>query len=250
MALMAAKTHRRGRTRARTSPPRRPPGRRAGRAVAPSDASPKIPYQRPGSGPVEDQPLGCEQPDRQRAPDSRQPVRAQRTDRVVEVLVDQQHAVDDDHSGHRSDDRRGPELDIARRGGDSDEPGDRAVAGHADVERLRLQPDDQRRGDGTGGCRELRVQRHLGEEVVARPEGRARVEPVPADPQQQHAEADDRHRVPRYCPWLSIRPVLPRRAPRSSRAARPPTAPVRWTTDDPAKSITGLPPMSERRPPP
>ena len=43
---------------------------------------------------------------------------------------------------------------------------------------------------------------------------------------------------------------LPRRAPSSSSAARPPTAPVRWTTDEPAKSITGLPPTSERKPPP
>jgi hypothetical protein len=45
-------------------------------------------------------------------------------------------------------------------------------------------------------------------------------------------------------------PYLPLRAPSSSSAASAPTAPVRWTTDEPAKSMTGLPPTSDSRPPP
>src|SRR5680860_1244220 len=47
---------------------------------------------------------------------------------------------------------------------------------------------------------------------------------------------------------LPLASYLPLRAPSSSNAARAPTAPVRWTTEEPAKSITGLPPMSESRP--
>src|SRR6185503_7417649 len=43
---------------------------------------------------------------------------------------------------------------------------------------------------------------------------------------------------------------LPIRGPSRNNAAKAPTAPVRWTTEEPAKSITGLPPTWESRPPP
>ena len=54
---------------------------------------------------------------------------------------------DDQESGKEPDDRSGPVLDEATAGGDADETGDRAVAGHADIERLGLDPDQEARAD-------------------------------------------------------------------------------------------------------
>ena len=45
---------------------------------------------------------------------------------------------DDDHAGDEADDRRRPELDVARRRRDRHERRDRAVADHADVERASV----------------------------------------------------------------------------------------------------------------
>jgi hypothetical protein len=48
---------------------------------------------------------------------------------------------------------------------------------------------------------------------------------------------------------LPSEPYFPLRGPSSSRAARAPVAPTRWTTVEPAKSWTPLP-ISLRKPPP
>ena len=48
----------------------------------------------------------------------------------------------------------------------------------------------------------------FGEAAADRAEGRARVEPEPAEPEDQHAEADQRHRVPRDRPRLAVFRVL------------------------------------------
>ena len=107
------------------------------------------------------------------------------------------------------------------------------------------------RRDHAGSGGELGVEGDLGEEVVRGAEGRAGVEAVPADPQDRDAEPDQRHRVPRdrARPAIALR-TCRCRGPSNSSAARAPTAPVRWTTDEPAKSITGLPPTSASKPPP
>ena len=74
------------------------------------------------------------------------------------------------------------------------------------------------RDDRTRGRSELRVQRHLGEEVVRGAERRTGVEPEPADPQQQDAEAHKGHRVPGDRPRLAVGAVLA--APRSEEQQR------------------------------
>ena len=49
----------------------------------------------------------------------------------------------------------------------------------------------------------------------------ARVEPEPAQPQDQHAQPEQRHVVPRDRPWLAVRPVLaPARAEQQQRRKR------------------------------
>src|SRR3954452_15901815 len=58
------------------------------------------------------EPRGGEDPAAQGAHDSGEAVRGERSHRVVEVLVDRQHAEDDDDSGDRTDDRCRPELDV------------------------------------------------------------------------------------------------------------------------------------------
>ena len=55
-------------------------------------------------------------------------------------LVDRVDAEHDDHAGDRADDRRRPDLDVAGGGGDRHQRRDRAVAGHADVDRPGLEP--------------------------------------------------------------------------------------------------------------
>ena len=90
----------------------------------------------------------------------------------------------------------------------ADQAGDRAVAGHADVERAALQVDGERGADHTGGRGELGVQHHLAEERGAGFEGRTAVEAEPADPEDDHAEADQRHRVTGDRPRLAVGVVL------------------------------------------
>ena len=57
-------------------------------------------------------------------------------------------------------------------------------------------------------CGEVGDQRHLGEAVADRAQRGPGVEPEPAQPQDQHAEADERHRVSRDRPRLAVGPVL------------------------------------------
>ena len=80
------------------------------------------------------------------------------------------------------------------------------------------------------------------------------VEPALNPYQPTHSRRTPRPTRGIECPGIArgepSEPYLPRLAPRSRSAASPPTAPVRWTTDEPAKSMTGLPPMSDRKPPP
>ena len=59
---------------------------------------------------------------------------------------------------------------------------------------------------------------HLGEAVADRAERRARVEAEPAEPEDEHAEADERHRVPGDRPRLAVGAVLaPARAEQQQR---------------------------------
>ena len=154
------------------------------------------------------QPVGGEQAAGQRAPDAGQAVRGERADRVVELLLDRQDGEDDQDAGHEADDRGRPELHVAGRGGDADEARDRAVAGHADVERAGLEVRHQAGADDAGRRAELRDEHDLGEARAARAERRAAVEAEPAEPQDQHAEADERHRVARDRPRLAVGAVL------------------------------------------
>ena len=101
-----------------------------------------------------------------------------------------------------------PELDVAGWSRDSHEPRDRAVAGHADIERAGLEPADEHRPEHAGRGRELGVQRDLGEDTAAGGQRRTGVEPEPADPEDHHPEADDRHRVTGDRPWLAVSAVL------------------------------------------
>ena len=57
----------------------------------------------------------------------------------------------------------------------------------------------------------------------------ARVEPEPAEPEDQHAETEQGHRVPGIGRGLPSPPYLPFRAPSNRSTARPPDAPIRWT---------------------
>ena len=99
-----------------------------------------------------------EQAARERAPDAGEAVRGERADRVVDLLVDRVDGERDDHARDAADDRRRPQLDVARRRRDGHERGDRAVAGHADVDRLRLPVRGADGGQHAGGGR------HLGDE--------------------------------------------------------------------------------------
>jgi hypothetical protein len=71
-------------------------------------------------------------------------------------------------------------------------------------QRAAFQVDGQRRADHSGGGGELGVQHHLAEEGSGRFEGRASVEAEPADPEDDHAKADQRHRVTRDRPRLAV----------------------------------------------
>ena len=109
----------------------------------------------------------------------------------------------------RADDRRGPQLDVARRGRD----GDQARRSR------RCRPCRCRSswscryiigdgGDHARGGREVRDHRDLREAPVERVQAGARVEAEPAEPQDQHAEAEQRHVVARDRPRLAVGAVL------------------------------------------
>ena len=78
-----------------------------------------------------------------------------------------------------------------------------------------------------------------------------RVEPglKPNQPNQRMKVAKPTNGI--ECPGITLGlrpgPYLPRRGPRRSRTARPPVAPVRWTTVEPAKSCE--PRVEESQPP-
>ena len=67
---------------------------------------------------------------------------------------------------------------------------------------------DRDRGDHAGGGGEVGDDDDFGEAAADRAEGRAGVEPEPAEPEDQHAEADQRHRVPRDRPRFAVCSVL------------------------------------------
>ena len=91
-----------------------------------------------------------------------------RTDRVVDPdLFDEQRADDDDDAGDEADQDRGPRCHEGARGRDRDEGCNGTVQHHRKV---GLLDDEPRRHHGTehsGGCGEVRVQRHVGEEADA-----------------------------------------------------------------------------------
>ena len=100
------------------------------------------------------------------------------------------------------------DLHVARRGRDGHQRGDRAVAGHADVDLLVFTVHQSDGGEHARGGREVRDHGDLREATVQRVQRRAGVEPEPAEPQDQDAEAEQRHVVPRDRPRLAVLAVL------------------------------------------
>ena len=87
-------------------------------------------------------------------------------------------------------------------------PGNRAVAAHADVDRAGPELHRSRGTEHSGGGGEVRDQEDLREAPVEGVQGRARVEPEPAEPQDQHPEPEQGHAVAGNCPRCSVGVVL------------------------------------------
>ena len=73
---------------------------------------------------------------------------------------------------------------------------------------LSLPARGDERAEHAGGRRDLGDEQDLGEAAVHRVERRARVEPEPAQPQDQYAEPEQRHVVPGNRPRLAVPAVL------------------------------------------
>ena len=181
----------------------------------------------------------------ERSPDPGQSVRRERADRVVEHLLDRQHAEHDDDPGDEADDRGRPGVDVSRRSGDRDQRGDRPVAGHADVGLAGPEPDRRQRSEHPAGGGDVGDQDDVGEADIAGMAGngaqgaerRTGVEPEPAEPEDEGGQADERHAVARDHVRLAVR----RRTCRASaRAGAGPRA-RRWRRSD-------GPPWSRRSP--
>src|ERR1019366_684676 len=116
-------------------------------------------------------------------PDAGQPVGGQGAQGVVDELVDQVDPEDDDHPSDGTDDEGRPRLDESRGSGDGGQPGDRAVADHADVEALLPEVDDGHGGQRPGGRRQVGDDEDVGEVQVEGLEGGAGVEAHPPEPE-------------------------------------------------------------------
>ncbi len=111
------------------------------------------------------------------------------------TLVDRVDAEHHDDAGHEADHHRRPGDHVARPGGDRNERRDRAVAGHADVDRLGPPVRGGDRGNHAARRGQVGDDQDLGEAAVDGVERRARVEPEPAQPQDEDAQAEQRHVV-------------------------------------------------------
>ena len=87
---------------------------------------------------------------------------------------------------------------------------------------------------------------------VKRPSRAPRVDPGLNPNQPSHRIRTPSPKMGIECPGIArglpSAPYLPRLAPSSSRAARPPVAPIRWTAVEPAKSC--MPTLACSQPPP
>jgi hypothetical protein len=99
---------------------------------------------------------------------------------------------------------------------------------------------------------EVRHRDDLGEAAVGRAQRRGAVEAEPAEPEDEHAEAEQRHVVAGDRPRLAVGAVLALARPEEGSARQRGGAPVRCTTDEPAKSCTPSPIQRSavNRPPP
>ena len=106
------------------------------------------------------------------------------------------HRHDDDHAGDASEhDRAGRRHPVAG-AGDRHEPGEEAVHREAHVPGLRLRKGVEHRGEPGGAGRERRVGGDAADALeVHRRQRAARVEPVPAEPQDEAADGRDRQVV-------------------------------------------------------
>src|SRR3954452_1994304 len=136
---------------------------------------------------------GGEQTDRPGAPDATAAVHGDGTDRIVDAeVLDEIDADDDDHTGDQPDDHRAGGVHPVARRGDPDQAAEEAVDRDADVPLLEARIDVRHRREAA----RRRRQRGVGgdpadAERVDRRQRAARVEAVPAEPQDDATEGGD-----------------------------------------------------------
>ena len=113
-----------------------------------------------GSIAIEQTAVDGEQSDRQGAPCAAHAMHRDSTDRVVDLdPVEEQHGEHDDDAGDAADDDRAPVAHVRATGGDPNEAGEDAVAGHGDVGLPAQEPDRDHGRDGACGRGEHRGDR-------------------------------------------------------------------------------------------
>eukprot|EP00428_Durinskia_dybowskii_P002654 CAMPEP_0170289050 /NCGR_PEP_ID=MMETSP0116_2-20130129/44586_1 /TAXON_ID=400756 /ORGANISM="Durinskia baltica, Strain CSIRO CS-38" /LENGTH=286 /DNA_ID=CAMNT_0010540475 /DNA_START=46 /DNA_END=904 /DNA_ORIENTATION=+ len=144
----------------------------------------------------------AEEPERQKAPDAASAVDGEGVHDVVHLELPQQHRGPLVHQAADEADNDGlPRLHEPAARGDRDEAGEDAVAKAADVQEprrddLRAQEEDQQAGHARGQ-RRVHSDEAGGVAILFRvhPQGAARVEAVPTEPQKESAQDAERDAV-------------------------------------------------------
>ena len=159
----------------------------------------------------EETPVDREEADGEDTPDPHHPVHRDGAHRVVDTDPLESHDRDHHHqTSDRSDQDRTEGADGGGARGDGDETGQHPVEGetHVGFSVERVGPPGDHRRQGAGRCGQRGGDDHMADVLAHRGERRPGVEPVPAEPEDEHTKGSEQQRVAGDGKGVALRVVL------------------------------------------